>query len=105
MNCQTIYHIFFLTFLVGLKYNHSINQRGYRMKSIPKINRSFQSPATLLQRVEKLVKRRGLSVDGRKFSMNAAHNEALALWCDQEEAKYKRPKRAARPEVSTGASV
>ena len=75
------------------------------MKSTPQINRSFQSPAALLQRVEKLVKRRGLSVDGRKFSMNAAHNEALALWCDQEEAKYKRPKRTPRTEVSTGVSV
>jgi len=46
--------------------------------------------------VEKLVKKRGLSVDGRKFSVNAAHNEALMMWVEREEAKYKRPRKPAQ---------
>jgi hypothetical protein len=70
------------------------------MKATPQINRSYQTPATLLARVEKLVKKRGLSVDGRKFSVNAAHNEALMMWVEQEEAKYKRPR---KPTAEAGA--
>ena len=61
------------------------------MKAVPQINRAFQVPVSLLKRVERLSKKRGLTADGRKFTPAAALREAFMMWCDAEEAKGKKP--------------